>query len=209
MRLTTPRWADKHFIRFEQTQTKVPELVHAASGMVLELGPGLGNQLCRFDKTAVTRIVGIENNESMAPDVDRQIKEHGLDAIYELIISGVEDSTALERHGIVADSVDTVVSIQVLCSVPDPAAIAKELYQLLKPGGKFIFWEHHCSSDWLTAAVQSKLALKPPSSTKIQAWSVLIILRYLEFNMETFNWGLQSESQNERNYCRGRAMGEL
>lgn len=135
----------------------------AASGVVLELGPGLGNQLRRFDKTTVTRIVGVESNPHFAPDIQRQIQEQGLDDIYELITCHVEDGSALERHGIVADSVDTVLSIQVLCSVPDPEATAKELYRLLKPGGKLIFWEHHRNSDWLTAAVQCKPSANPRS----------------------------------------------
>ncbi|KND87887.1 Methyltransferase-like protein 7B [Tolypocladium ophioglossoides CBS 100239] len=154
-RLPDAIW-DDDFIRFEQDWTTVPKLVSEASGVVLELGPGLGNQLRRFDKTSVTRIIGVESNAHFSPDIQRQIQEQGLDHIYELLMCGVEDGSALERHGIVADSLDTVLSIQVLCSVPDPEATVKELYRLLKPGGKLIFWEHHRNSDWLTAAVQCK-----------------------------------------------------
>ena len=49
---------------------------------------------------------------------------------------------------------DTVLSIQVLCAVEDMKSVAKEVYNLLKPGGKFIFWEHGRNKDSFTAFVQ-------------------------------------------------------
>ncbi|KYK60331.1 hypothetical protein DCS_01468 [Drechmeria coniospora] len=134
--------------------TIVPQLVPQCDGVVLELGPGLGNQLCRFDKSKVTRILGVECNPYFIPDCQKQIEEQGLEDKYELITSSIQDSDVLERYGIEAGSLDTVLSIQVLCSVPNPTAVVKELYRLLKPGGKLIFWEHHRSSDWITAAAQ-------------------------------------------------------
>ncbi|KAH6611481.1 phospholipase carboxylesterase family protein [Trichoderma cornu-damae] len=145
---------DEHFVRFETNSTVVPTLVPQCSGVVLELGPGLGNQLCRFDKSKISRIVGVEVNPHFAPDCRQQILKHGLEDVYELVVSGVQESDVLEKHGVVAESLDTVLSIQVLCSVPDADAMAKEIYRLLKPGGRLIFWEHHRNSDWLTAAVQ-------------------------------------------------------
>ncbi|KAK5996463.1 Thiol S-methyltransferase TMT1B [Cladobotryum mycophilum] len=142
------------FINFERTQTAVPKLVAQSSGVVLELGPGAGNQLSQYNKDKVTRIIGVEPNPHFAPDIEQQIHKQGLENIYELVIASAEDSKALERHGIVTESLDTVLSIQVLCSVSDPESLVKELYRLLKPGGKFIFWEHHRNSDRLSSIVQ-------------------------------------------------------
>jgi len=154
LRRPTDNAPDHHFIEIESTRTPVPQLVPQASGLVLELGPGMGNQLRRFDKSKVTRVVGVESNAHFAPDILLQVKEQGLEDVYELLTYSVDDRSALERHGIVAESLDTVLSIQVLCSVPDPEPTLKELYRLLKPGGKLIFWEHHRSSDWVTVVMQ-------------------------------------------------------
>ncbi|KAK1749456.1 methyltransferase type 11 [Echria macrotheca] len=143
-----------NFIRFETNKTTIPKLVLQCTGVVLELGPGTGNQLCRFNKDLITRIIGVESNPHFVPDIEEQIKLNKLDDVYDLVIANCDDTAALERHGVVPSSLDTVLSIQVICSVSDPEATMKRLYALLKPGGKFIFWEHHRNSDWMTRFVQ-------------------------------------------------------
>ena len=151
--LLTPPQED-HFIDFE-SKCGVPALVASARGVVLELGPGTGNQLRNYDAAAVTFVYGAEPNRHFAADMDRAVARAGLQDKYELILCGVEDSEALARHGIVEGTLDTVLSIQVLCSVPQPAAVARQLHRLLKPGGRLIFWEHTRSSDAITTVFQS------------------------------------------------------
>lgn len=146
---------DVHFNRFENT-TAIATLVPRCEGVVLELGPGMGNQIARYDVNKVTRVIGVENNPNFRPEIEAQAEKVGLGDKYELMTCGAEDSDVLERNGVTAGSVDTVLSIQVLCSVPDEKAMAREIYRVLKPGGKFIFWEHHVSSDWITRVYQSK-----------------------------------------------------
>lgn len=71
-----------------------------------------------------------------------------------MIVCGVEDSDVLREEGITEGSLDAVLCIQVLCAVKDPKSVMKEVWKLLKPGGKFIFWEHGCSRDRLTTVAQ-------------------------------------------------------
>jgi ubiquinone/menaquinone biosynthesis C-methylase UbiE len=49
---------------------------------------------------------------------------------------------------------DTVLSIQVLCSVGDVKSVMREVWRLLKPGGTFVFWEHEKSRDGVTRLAQ-------------------------------------------------------
>ncbi|TGJ86275.1 hypothetical protein E0Z10_g2487 [Xylaria hypoxylon] len=141
------------FIAFEDT-TIIPSLVQAATGVVLELGPGPGNQIHRFDTSLISHIYGVEPNDHFKDDINAKVEKHSLQDKYKLIVSGVEDSDVLRQEGITEGSLDSVLCIQVLCAVKDPKAVMKEVWKLLKPGGKFIFWEHGWSKNHLTMAEQ-------------------------------------------------------
>lgn len=110
-----------NFIAFEST-TPVPSLVASAHGVVVDLGPGAGTQLDRFDASRVEHIYGVEPNTAFAPAFADRLRETALgqDGKYTLVSCGVEDGEALARFGLVEGSVDCVVSMQVLVSLPLP-----------------------------------------------------------------------------------------
>lgn len=141
----------------------VPTLVSQASGVVLEIGPGIGNQIPRYDKSKVTKVYGVEPHPDFSDALKRQIKAKGMTDEYTIVPHGIDDREALERYGIKAGSIDTILDIQVLCSVPDPEAAVKAMYTLLKPGGKWIVYEHVRSRDAVSRAVQSRFSF--PLST--------------------------------------------
>ncbi|ETS79276.1 hypothetical protein PFICI_09129 [Pestalotiopsis fici W106-1] len=144
------------FIAFEDT-TVVPSLVQAASGVVLELGPGSGNQLHRFDMSRVSYVYGVEPNLCYENEINAKLDKHNIRDKYKLVAANIEDSDKLRSVGISEGSLDSVLSIQVLCAVQDPKSVMKEVWKLLKPGGKFIFWEHGWSKSRLTMAEQAIL----------------------------------------------------
>ena len=139
--------------------TGVPELVAMAHGTVLELGPGSGTQLSRYDVTKIDRIYGVEPNVDLHDALRGSIKKHGLSDIYTIVPCIIEDSATLKEYGIETETVDTVMSIQVLCSVPEPAALVKDLYRLLKPGGQMIVYEHVKSEDSVSRFFQCLCSL--------------------------------------------------
>ena len=143
-------------------QTAVPALVSQASGTVLELGPGLGSQLSRYDTSKITKIYGVEPVVDLHQSLRESIKASGLVDVYEIVPCGIEDTVELEKHGLVLGSIDSILSVQVLCSVPDPGETLRRLYALLKPGGQLIVYEHVKSEDVMSSVVQSK---SRPSST--------------------------------------------
>ncbi|KAF3020097.1 hypothetical protein E8E14_004817 [Neopestalotiopsis sp. 37M] len=160
-----PRWRDQaftlwyktlnqHFQRYEAT-TAVPTLVSHANGLVVDLGPALGNQLQSFNLDNVTQIYGIEKNAFFVKELEGKIQESNIRDKYAVITCGIEDTDIMEQAGIEDGNVDTVLCIQVLCSVSDPLAVARRLYKLLRPGGKLIFWEHHGNEDTVTRIFQT------------------------------------------------------
>ncbi|KAI1139279.1 S-adenosyl-L-methionine-dependent methyltransferase [Hypoxylon sp. FL0543] len=145
---------DPYYVDLERTSV-IPALVGSAEGTVLEPGPGIGNHLPKFDRDKVKQVYGVESNEAFIPDLQAAVAYFQLGDKYTIICAGVEETDVLEKYGITAGRIDSIVCIQVLCSVAQPEAVVKEFYRLLKPGGKFIFWEHTRSCDRATRIIQN------------------------------------------------------
>jgi SAM-dependent methyltransferase len=107
-------------------------LLRDLAGTVLEIGPGTGANLEHLP--AGVSWIGIEPNEHMHPLLRAKAEALGL----------AVDLRRLGAEGLPAEagSVDAVLSTLVLCSVPDPAGVLAEIRRVLRPGGRFVFWEH-------------------------------------------------------------------
>lgn len=140
-----------------EEQSVIPGLVAQAEGVVLELGPGSGIQLPRFDLSRVSKIYGVEPCVDLHEALRVSIKKVKLDDIYVILPHEAEQVEIFEKYGIAPNSIDTLLSIHVLCSVADPTTTVRRLYQYLKPGGKMIVCEHVQSRDVIARTLQSEL----------------------------------------------------
>lgn len=145
----------------------VQEDVHCApvSGRVIEVGAGSGMWADVFSKigggseeeeegvrrrgvkpgSGLTKIYGVEPNPTSAKALRERVQEVGLGEIYEVVPVGIEslsDPTAWSGTTIEPGSIDCIVSILCLCSIPDQEMNVKALYELLKPGGRWYVYEH-------------------------------------------------------------------
>ena len=118
-------------------------LLQKARGICLDIGPGTGEWLdlyARAQNPLISKIYGIEPNHELHAQLKASARWAGLAGIYEIVGCGVEElSTRLE---LVHASVDTIITVQCLCSVPMPRKVISELYLLLKPGGQWLAYEH-------------------------------------------------------------------
>jgi SAM-dependent methyltransferase len=142
------------FKAYEGSSTSVPSLVASAYGIVLEVGPGMGSQLDRFDASKVDHIYGVESNPAFVSPLLAEIVKTSLQGKYTVILGLVEDHDLLAKHNLTEGSVDSIVCMQTLCSVRSPDQTMRWMFKLLKPSGVFIFWEHRQSHDFLTKIVQ-------------------------------------------------------
>lgn len=108
------------------------ELFESLSGKVLEIGPGTGANLDYYPEGVA--LIGLEPSPHMQRYLQNKAEETGRKI---KIITGVAEDIPLED-----ESVDSVVSTLVLCSVSDPQIALSEIKRVLKPGGQFLFLEH-------------------------------------------------------------------
>ncbi len=119
-------------------QTWRRELLEQAGSVVLEIGAGTGANLANYPEQ-VERLIALEPNPAMAERMDlEQFSGRGEVEV----LQGFVGDIPLEDN-----SVDTVVTTLVLCSVPDVAAGLAELRRVLRPGGELLFLEHVASPD--------------------------------------------------------------
>ena len=103
-----------------------------AHGDVLEIGGGTGANLPFYPSDA--SITFIEPDTHMIKRLRRSVAKQGRDA------------TIVQRYGeslpFADGSFDAVVTTLTLCMVRDADAVIQEARRVLKPGGKFFFYEH-------------------------------------------------------------------
>lgn len=99
---------------------------------VVELGPGVGANLGYLPPGST--LVAIEPNLPMHRRLRAAAERRGVHL-------DLRDRVA-ERTGLPDQSVDSVISSLVLCTVTDPAEVLAEIRRILRPGGTYRFVEH-------------------------------------------------------------------
>lgn len=124
-------------------QSVMPLLRNSARGVCLDIGPGSGEWLYMFaqaNNKDITKIYGVEPNPGMHKKLRESAVKAGLGDVYEIVGCGAEELAS--KGGIAKGSIDTIITVQCLCSIPTPEMIIKELYPYLKPGGRWLVYEH-------------------------------------------------------------------
>jgi ubiquinone/menaquinone biosynthesis C-methylase UbiE len=114
-------------------------IIPLAEGKVLEIGVGPGVNFVHYDPARVTKVYALEPNPGMIRLANQQRHRTKLDIEF-LDLPG-------ERIPLGNGSVDTVVSTFTLCTVPGVVEALHGVGRVLRPGGKFIFFEHGLSPD--------------------------------------------------------------
>jgi len=124
-----------------------------AYGSVLDIGAGFGHSIQYFDRARVSRYIALEPNPLMHNHIRAKANEAGFhesDGTLIILSSGAEDTHSIlsslsqDKH----PTIDTMISVLTLCTVPDPQrTILKLVRDVLKPGGgQLLYFEHVLSS---------------------------------------------------------------
>lgn len=106
---------------------------------------------------AITRIYGVEPNRDQHAHLRQAIARAGLEDVYQIVPVGIEDLDDAQKWDgrVEKGSVDCIVSVLCLCSIPEPEKNVRELYRYLKKGGRWYVYEHVRSEySWYMRAYQ-------------------------------------------------------
>lgn len=123
-------------------------LVSAARGRVVEIGAGTGLNIAHYPDD-IDDLVLMEPEPAMRRKLARHLHRHARPA---RIVNAPAECLPLTD-----ESVDTVVSTLVLCTVENPERALREIARVLRPGGQLLFVEHVRANSRLLAAWQDYL----------------------------------------------------
>jgi SAM-dependent methyltransferase len=135
-------WSQFGSVARTNAATIVSPLIRShASGIILDIGPGSGEWVYLYASTVnpITKIYGVEPNFEHHGALRKAVEAAGLKHVYEILPVGVEE---LGYVGVREGSVNTIVTLQVLCSCSNPRGVIGGLYPLLRKGGKWVVYEH-------------------------------------------------------------------
>jgi ubiquinone/menaquinone biosynthesis C-methylase UbiE len=115
------------------------QIIPLAWGTVLEIGAGSGANLIHYDSSRVSKLYALEPNPGMIRLAERRRRRTTLNVEF-LDLPG-------ESIPLVDAAVDTVVSAFTLCTIPDVVEAIRGIGRVLKPAGRFIFFELGLSPD--------------------------------------------------------------
>jgi SAM-dependent methyltransferase len=114
-------------------------IVPLAEGTVLEIGVGPGVNFAHYNPAKVNKIYALEPNPGMIRLAEPQGHQTKLDVEF-IDLPG-------ERIPLNDETIDTVISTFTLCTIPGVVEAIRGIRRVLKPSGKFIFFEHGISPD--------------------------------------------------------------
>jgi ubiquinone/menaquinone biosynthesis C-methylase UbiE len=123
-------------------------LVGRARGHVLELGAGTGLNIEHYP-ASLPEVVLTEPNIHMLAKLQGRVARTSEQM---LVVSAEAEDLPVPD-----ESVDTVVSTLVLCTVKDPRRTLAEVARVLRPGGAFLFAEHVRSDSIRMAGWQARM----------------------------------------------------
>ena len=110
----------------------------SVAGEILEIGVGTGLNLPHYPGH-VRKITTVDPNPGMNKRLQRRIEQMGIEVDMHILGS--------EELPFESDVFDCVVSTITFCSIARVEQALKELYRVLKPGGRLLFLEHGLSPD--------------------------------------------------------------
>ena len=116
---------------------------------VLEVGVGTGINLSLYPKTS--KVTGIDLSSKMLAKAQKRIDDKALAHCHVAEM----DATKMQ---FASNSFDVVYAPYVISVVPDPVAVAREMYRVCRPGGRVVILNHFKSANPLMSKIETAIS---------------------------------------------------
>jgi ubiquinone/menaquinone biosynthesis C-methylase UbiE len=114
---------------------EIPKLLELATGsQVLEIGCGSGRYALRIAERITCKVIGLDVNPHGVRMANELARAKNLSALARFEQCDVSEKLPFED-----ETFDAAFSNDVLCHVPGRPAVLRELFRILKPGGRLLF----------------------------------------------------------------------
>mmetsp|Transcript_8011 Transcript_8011/g.11009 ORF Transcript_8011/g.11009 Transcript_8011/m.11009 type:complete len:371 (-) Transcript_8011:590-1702(-) len=117
-----------------------------ATHKILEIGVGPGPNMELYSRASgksglndIIEVTGLDANVNMEPYACKAAQLSGVPFLFVL--------GDAEKLPFPDESFEAVVGTHVMCSIPHPGRALQEIARVLKPGGRYLFWEHVRAQD--------------------------------------------------------------
>lgn len=124
------------------------EVLAGVEGEVLEIGFGTGLNLSYYPEH-IHKILTVDANPGVQTLAQKRIQASSI-TVDHRVLNG-------ENLPMADNTFDSVVSTWTLCSIANVEQALKEIYRVLKPGGRFFFIEHGLSNEPKVQVWQNRL----------------------------------------------------
>src|SRR5207237_6990322 len=105
----------------------------------LEVGIGSGLNLSFYDKSKVSKVIGLDPSPELNVMARKRAAEAGVEVDWLKLSS--------EKIPLADDSVDSIVITYTMCTIPDVHSALLEMRRVLRPGASMNFSEHEVAPD--------------------------------------------------------------
>ena len=121
-------WEDVSLGRWPKNRVEAIIAVQGEGETILDVGCGSGYLLYQF-RNRFKQLIGLEYSQHRLSHAEKNLAGHGFRPI---------QGTAEDLSVLSSNSIDQVVSADTIEHIPDVYKAAKEMYRVLKPGGKLV-----------------------------------------------------------------------
>ncbi len=141
-------WLLDHVVRGEEIEAIRDRVIEHAIGHVIEIGSGTGaNFLCYSD--SIASLTTVDPN----PGMNRMARRHSKYLGFPVDMRELD----CEHLPMKEASFDCAVTTLTLCSLADVKKCLREVYRVLKPGGRLLFLEHGLSNSETVSRWQQRI----------------------------------------------------